>query len=284
MYVTFFGAAREVTGSMHMLTTDSDRILLDCGLFQGRRKESEQKNKVLPFDPHIITNMVLSHAHIDHSGRIPLLVKKNFTGRVLCTRPTASACEYLLLDSAHIQESDAHYLNYKKIRSFLYDLKKPSGSKPISKREIKRIKGMLKKGAHGFDTEAIDELHEKYGLTKVSPLYSISDAQQALEHFDGYPFRENITIGNNISCKFYVAGHILGSAITIIRAVEDGKTITIGFSGDVGRFGKPIIRDPTLDFDEEDRNLDLMIMESTYGDRLHDPVTDPSEQIETGRH
>ena len=107
MHVTFYGAAREVTGSMHLLTTRTDRILLDCGMFQGRRRESEAKNRILPFDPKIVTNVVLSHAHIDHSGRIPLLVKNGFSGRVLCTRATAAACQYLLLDSAKIQASDA---------------------------------------------------------------------------------------------------------------------------------------------------------------------------------
>ena len=109
MNVTFYGAVREVTGSMHLLTTDEDRIILDCGLFQGRRKETAGKNKDIPFDPKMLTNIVLSHAHIDHSGRIPLLAKNDFNGRIICTRATAAASEYLLRDSAHIQESDANY-------------------------------------------------------------------------------------------------------------------------------------------------------------------------------
>ena len=108
MYVTFYGAVREVTGSMHLLTTDEDRVILDAGLFQGRRKETGEKNRVIPFDPNMLTNIVLSHAHIDHSGRIPLLTKHNFTGRIVCTRATAAASEYLLRASAHIQESDAN--------------------------------------------------------------------------------------------------------------------------------------------------------------------------------
>ena len=123
MDVTFHGAAREVTGSMHLITTGTERILLDCGMFQGRRKESNEKNMTLPFDPQTISNMVLSHAHIDHSGRIPMLTKNNFHGHIVCTRVTADAAEYLLLDSAHIQESDAEYLNYKTVRSFLSQLK-----------------------------------------------------------------------------------------------------------------------------------------------------------------
>ena len=120
MNITFYGAVREVTGSMHLLTTEHDRILLDCGMFQGRRKETREKNTVIPFDPRILTNVVLSHAHIDHSGRLPLLTKHDFAGRIICTRATAAACEYLLLDSAHIQESDADYLNYKTVRSALH--------------------------------------------------------------------------------------------------------------------------------------------------------------------
>ena len=123
MHITFYGGVREVTGSMHLLTTDSDRILLDCGLFQGHRKESEARNRTLPFDPGILTTIVLSHAHIDHSGRIPLVTNRNFSGRVVCTQVTAAACEYLLLDSAHIQEGDARYLNYKAVRSLLHQTK-----------------------------------------------------------------------------------------------------------------------------------------------------------------
>ena len=123
MHVTFLGAVREVTGSMHLITTQSDQILLDCGMFQGRRKESNKKNRKLHINPKKLTNIILSHAHIDHSGRIPMLTKKNFSGRVICSRATAAACEYLLLDSAHIQESDANYLNYKTVRSCLAEMK-----------------------------------------------------------------------------------------------------------------------------------------------------------------
>jgi metallo-beta-lactamase family protein len=112
MHVTFYGAAREVTGSMHMLSTETDHVLFDCGMFQGRRKQSEEKNRVIPFDPALVTNILLSHAHIDHTGRNPLMTKNHFPGRVITTRATVDSCNYLLLDSAHIQESDAQYLNY----------------------------------------------------------------------------------------------------------------------------------------------------------------------------
>lgn len=274
MHVTFYGAVREVTGSMHLLTTENDRILLDCGMFQGRRRESAEKNRTLPFDPRIITNLVLSHAHIDHSGRIPLLTKRDFVGRIVCTRATAAACEYLLADSAHIQESDAAYLNYKTVRSALAHIGKSRRAKRISKRGLKEIKGLLKKDRHALKTETINEMIDYYHLEGVRPLYSSEDSRQALTYFDSYPYRHSITIGKDSTCTLYDAGHILGSAITIIKAKENGRMLTIGYTGDIGRFNKPIIKNPALDFAEEDRRVDMLIMESTYGDRLHAPVHD----------
>jgi metallo-beta-lactamase family protein len=279
MFVTFYGAVREVTGSMYLVTTENDRILLDCGMFQGRRKESEQKNRILLFDPRIITNLVLSHAHIDHSGRIPLLTKNNFHGRIICTRATADACEYLLLDSAHIQESDANYLNYKTVRSSLSPLKTAPHSKKATKREANKLKRLLKKDRHKINTETIYELIEKYHLERVRPLYTTVDVERSLDYFDGYPYHHPVTIGQDVTCTLYDAGHILGSAISVIRARENGCTYTICYTGDIGRFNKPIIKDPTLAFAEEDRDIDLLIMESTYGNRLHDPVHDLKPQL-----
>ena len=145
MHVTFYGGVREVTGSMHLITTETDHILLDCGLFQGRRKETEQKNNVLSFDPQIITSLLLSHAHIDHSGRIPFLTKNNFNGRIVCTRATADVCEYLLIDSAHIQVSDADYFNYKTVRSHLNRVSTGRFGKRRAKRDADRMKKRLKK-------------------------------------------------------------------------------------------------------------------------------------------
>jgi len=274
MNITFYGAVREVTGSMHLLTTEHDRILLDCGLFQGRRKETREKNTVIPFDPRILTNIVLSHAHIDHSGRLPLLTKHDFNGRIICTRATAAACEYLLLDSAHIQESDADYLNYKTVRSALHRMETSMKAKKGSKKGIDHIKKILKKNRRRPDVETVNELINRYHLEGVSPLYTIEDAQDALSFFDGYPYRHPVSIGKEMTCTLYDAGHILGSAISLIRARDNGRNFTIGFSGDMGRFDKPIIKDPTLNFEEQDREVDLLIMESTYGDRLHEPVVD----------
>jgi metallo-beta-lactamase family protein len=272
--MTFYGAVREVTGSMHLLSVGNDKILFDCGMFQGRRKEAAEKNRVLPFDPSMISTCVLSHAHIDHSGRIPLLTKNKFIGRVICTRSTAASCEYLLPDSGHIQESDANYLNYKMVRLFMIKMKNSAKGKKNRRSEKDEIARLLKKNRHRLNIEAIDDLIKKYHLKSVEPIYSTDDAEQALTFFDGYPYNHPISIGRDVTCTLYDAGHILGSAISIVRAKENGRTYTIGYTGDIGRFDKPIINDPTLEFAQKDRKVDLMVMESTYGNRVHEPVVD----------
>ncbi|MCX5882480.1 MAG: MBL fold metallo-hydrolase, partial [Deltaproteobacteria bacterium] len=284
MNITFYGGVREVTGSMHLLTCGNDRILLDCGMFQGRRKESELRNKTLPFSPKLITNMVLSHAHIDHSGRIPLLTQGQFHGRIICTRATADACEYLLLDSAHIHESDARYLNYKTVRGLLYQMKTSHGTQSVSKSEAKKIQSLLKKDQHELNVDVINNFLDKYRLEKITPIYTTEDVEQALAFFDGYPYNQSISIGNEMSCSFYDAGHILGSSITSIRAKENGRSVNVLYTGDIGRFDSPILNDPTLNFDEADRNVDLLIMESTYGNRFHDPMDDLKPKLKNIIH
>ncbi len=279
MQVTFHGAVRQVTGSMHLLGTANDRILLDCGMFQGRRKESQQKNKTLPVDPATLTNVVLSHAHIDHSGRIPMLTRNAFSGRIITTRATQDACAYLLADSAHIQESDAAYLNYKSLRGHLNALDAASLKRLGIRKNHGGIKKALKKNGHRIDSAKILELMRRTGIESVQPLYSIEDALQALDSFDGYPYGEPVTVGKGITCTFYEAGHILGSAISILHVKENGRRYTIGFTGDLGRFDKPIIKDPALAFDPVDADLDLLIMESTYGDRLHEPIRDLKPRV-----
>jgi metallo-beta-lactamase family protein len=267
MYVTSYGAVREVTGSMHLICGEEDRILLDCGMFQGNRKEAEEKNRVMPIDPGILNSIILSHSHIDHSGRIPLLVKSGFNGRIYCTRATADTSEYLLMDSAHIQESDAEYLNYKTARSVLRRIQGDSGKE-------NGIKKRLKREGHRLNVEAINDLVKEYNLNDIKPLYTAADAEAALGYFEGIPYRHRISIGNNSTCIFYEAGHIMGSAFTLIQTRENGRAYRIGFTGDLGRFNKPIIRDPCLNFMEEDKNIDLLLMESTYGNRFHEPVED----------
>lgn len=279
MHVTFYGAVREVTGSMHLISTEHDRVLLDCGLFQGRRRETAEKNRVLPFDPGILTNVVLSHAHTDHSGRLPVVAKNGFTGRIVCTRATKSACEYLLPDSASIQQSDADYLNYKTLRAALAQKGGPHRGKNEAPADLGEIKKLLKKGRHELNVETIRDLMAKLRLEVVQPLYTLADAEKALSHFDPYPYKTSIDIGHQMACTFYDAGHILGSAISVVALRANGKTLRLGFSGDIGRFDKPIINDPELVFAEDDRELDLLILESTYGDRRHEPVADLKGQL-----
>lgn len=279
MRITFLGAVREVTGSMHLIESGSDRVALDCGLFQGRRKESEEKNRTPPVKPETVTNVVLSHAHIDHSGRIPLLVKDGFKGRIFCTRATKDACHYLLLDSAHIQESDALYLNYKTLRAHLTSGKQGRGKKKVTNREVREIKALLKKGRHELRGQEIRKRLRKNRLEEIKPLYGKEDAERALEAFNGMPYREPVTVGDRMTVNFYEAGHILGSAVSMIKAANGQRPVTVCYTGDLGRFKKPILKDPCIAFAEEDRDLDLLIMESTYGDRTHDPVMGMKEQL-----
>ncbi len=279
MHVTFYGAVREVTGSMHLITTERDRVLLDCGLFQGRRREAAEKNRVLPFDPGLLTNVVLSHAHTDHSGRIPVVTKNGFGGRIVCTRPTKSACEYLLPDSASIQQSDADYLNYKTLRAALTRTNNASQAKRGAGPDLGEVKKRLKKGRHELNVETIGDLMAQLRLEAVKPLYTLPDAEKALSYFDPYPYKTTVDVGHQMNCTFYDAGHILGSAISMVTARENGRALRLCFSGDLGRFDKPIINDPELVFAEADREVDLLIMESTYGDRLHEPVADLKGQL-----
>ncbi|OQY02940.1 MAG: exonuclease [Desulfobacteraceae bacterium 4572_123] len=277
MHITFFGAVREVTGSMHMLVNGEDRILLDCGMFQGRRKESAEKNRILPFDPAIITNVVLSHAHIDHSGRIPMLTRDSFAGRVFCSRVTHDACEYLLADSAHIQESDADYLNYKLVRNQLFKMNPGKKGRKIFEKAARK----LKKNGHRIDSEIIEDFIRRFHLNGVKPLYTSDDAVKALDCFSGYPYHTPFTIGDKMTCTLYDAGHILGSAISVIRTAVNGRHKTVCYTGDIGRFDKPILEDPTMTFSKKDLDVDLLIMESTYGNREHPPVKDLKPELQT---
>jgi metallo-beta-lactamase family protein len=146
---------------------------------------------------------------------------------------------------------------------------------------MKEIKKLLKKGRHGLDRNTINKLIARHHLEAVEPLYTLEDAERATAHFDGHPYRFPTEVGNNVTCTLYDAGHIVGSAIVILRIRENGKLLRVGFTGDIGRFDKPIIKDPTLVFEEEDRHLDLLIMESTYGNRVHEPVADLSTRLKT---
>lgn len=275
--MTFYGAVREVTGSMHMLSTGEQKFLLDFGMFQGRRKEAAEKNRQMPFDPAQVSTVILSHAHIDHSGRLPLLTSKNFSGRIICTRATFDACRYLLMDSAHIQESDALYLNYKLVRNALSGKNGKEG-KGGSRRENKALLKELKRNGHRINYDKVAQLVKKMHLDGVQPLYTKVDAEQALDFIEGYPYRHEIPIGDGVTCKLYEAGHILGSAITMLKFNADGQPKTVCYTGDIGRYDKPIIRDPSKNFNGED--IDLMLVESTYGNRFHDAVVDLKPRLQ----
>ncbi|HID49897.1 MAG TPA: MBL fold metallo-hydrolase [Chromatiales bacterium] len=219
MHIHFSGACQEVTGSCHLLEVNGRRVLLDCGLFQGSRQDEERNRAPFPFDPRSIDALILSHAHIDHSGRIPLLVQQGFRGPVYCQEATVELCEVMLKDAAYLNEKDAEWENRKR---------------------------------------------ERKGLRLVEPLYTMQDAQASLGQFVGVPYDRSEEILPGIHLRFVDAGHILGSTIVELTLREAGWERRLVFSGDLGHQGMPLMRDVTLL-----RNADLVLMESTYGDRLH---------------
>lgn len=221
MKITFHGAARAVTGSQHLLEAAGKRILLDCGLSQGRREESEKLNREYAYEPASLDAVVLSHAHIDHSGKLPGLVKNGFRGMIFSTAATRDLAAVMLPDSAHIQQADTEYVNRKRA---------------------------------------------KEGLDPVEPLYDLEDALAAIDKFVSIPYRLPFQIFPGIQLRFLEAGHILGSSQVELTVKEKGVERTVLFSGDIGRFDRPILRDPDLS-----PRPDLLMMECTYGGRLHDP-------------
>jgi metallo-beta-lactamase family protein len=229
MKVTFWGATGTVTGSMHELRVNGRRILLDCGLYQGRRKESFERNSHLPVPAAAIDAVLLSHAHIDHSGNLPSLTKNGFSGPIFTTPATADLCQAMLLDSAHLQEKDALFLAKRHHRRKLLDPAAEDGGFP--------------------------------------PLYTTADAERTLPLFRGVPHYQDTEVAPEVVYRTYDAGHMLGSTAMVVEARNAGRRVRLAFSGDVGRPGLPIIRDP-----DTMPEADYLIMESTYGDRLHQAV------------
>lgn len=227
MKITFHGAAQTVTGSQHLIEVNGHRVLLDCGLYQGKRKIAQERNRSLPFDIGKLDAVILSHAHIDHSGNLPSLVKAGYHKPIYATSATAHLTNIMLMDSAHIQESDAEYMNRK----------------------------LLKRG----------EL-------PVEPLYTLEDATQVAQYLQPKDYNERFEVIPGVTAQLVDAGHILGSAAVVLDIDEASpfrrKKLRLWFSGDIGRRDLPLIRDPVLPVD-----ADVMIMESTYGDKLHQ---DPS--------
>ena len=221
MKVSFHGAARCVTGSKHLVSlTNGLQVLLDCGLFQGMGKQTDDLNRDFGFDPSAVTAMVLSHAHMDHSGLIPKLCKEGFGGTIFCTPATKQLTNVLLQDSAQIQEEDVRFTN-------------------------KRRAAM--------------------GLPYLKPLYTIEDARACIRQFETVEYGKWFDVMENVQCMFTDAGHIIGSEVVNLKIVENGKTTAITFSGDVGRFRDIILKSP-----EVFPQADVIIMESTYGDSLHE--------------
>lgn len=222
MKLQFWGAAQTVTGSMHQVFVNGHSLLLDSGLFQGRRKEAFELNRQLPFDPGKVDALVLSHAHIDHSGNIPTLVKNGFRGTIWCTHATKDLLNYMLPDSAHIQDSDVKYVNKKRRRQ---------------------------------------------GKNLFEPLYTLKDVERTLKLVQSVNYHQPFSPVPGVEAHFRDAGHMLGSANITLDIDDHGKHKRLAYSGDIGRKHLPILRDP-----EFVDTVDIVIMESTYGNRIHQPI------------
>lgn len=229
MQIQFCGGAQTVTGSQFLITINGKKILIECGLFQGRRQETYEKNQNFSFDPSTIDTVLLTHAHIDHSGNIPNLVKRGFNGSIYATSATIDLCKIMLRDSAFLQVKDLEWVNHIRRRN-----------------------------------------HQP----ELEPLYNMLDVEKTMDQFVGIDYDKAFTIAPGVEAMFRDAGHILGSAGIHLEITEDGKTYKIGFSGDIGRPNMPLTHDPNVL-----RELDLLVMECTYGNRLHGSYDDVEEDM-----
>lgn len=220
----FIGAAKTVTGSKHLIRTSRASVLLDCGLFQGHRKEADEKNRNFSIDGKQLDAIVLSHAHIDHSGALPCIFKNGYRGPIYATPATRDLCSPMLMDTAWIMKGDAEH-----------------------------IQKLISRGAKHLDP--------------VEPLYGERDVAGTLSQFIGIPYHRKQTIAPGISLSFFDAGHVLGSAISVIDVEDDGQKVRLAFTGDLGRKHLPILRDPEIP-----DGISCLLTESTYGDRLHAPI------------
>lgn len=219
MKIKFCGAASGVTGSCHLISTENHKILLDCGQFQGGKQMEALNEEPFPFEPSEIECVILSHAHIDHCGRLPLLVKRGFRGRIYCTDATADLLDVMLKDSGFIHEKEAEWQNRK---------------------------------------------NERAGRKPVEPLYTLKDSEETLKLVSPVMYDQLFEVNDAMKIVFNDAGHILGSAITELWVTEGERITKVVFSGDLGVMDRPILRDPTII-----KKADCVIMESTYGNRLH---------------
>ncbi len=231
MQIHFHGAAHTVTGSQHLLEINGHRLLLDCGLYQGRREETYSRNLNFMYDPRTVDAVILSHAHIDHCGNLPNFVKKGYEGPIYATLATVDLATLMMADSGRIQESDAEFVNRKNLER----------GKPL-----------------------------------IEPLYTEVDAQHAADLFRGVNYGQPFEPIPGVIAKFVEAGHILGSAAVSLEIEEKGKKTRFWFSGDIGRFGLPLLRDPVMP-----DPVDYLLMECTYGDKKHN---DPSAAFDEFRN
>ena len=230
MKISFLGAAKIVTGSNFLIETKNTKFLIDCGMFQGSKSINRMNYEPFTFNPGEIDFMVLSHAHIDHSGRIPKLTKKGFKGNIYTTKATTDLCSIMLPDSGHIQEMENKWDNRKRRRS---------------------------------------------GGKLREPLYTVKEAEESLKYFKPVLYNQKIKLGEEVTLRFRDAGHILGSSIIELWVKEEeGKETKLVFSGDLGRRDRPILRDPSI-IDE----ADYLIVESTYGNKLHHPSEDDAKEL-----
>lgn len=230
MKIKFLGAAREVTGSKVLITTDEGRkILLDCGLFQGKGLETDAMNRNIGVEPSELHHIILSHAHIDHSGLIPYFYKLGFRGSIICTNATRNLCSIMLPDSGHIQELDAKWFN---------------------KKQAKR------------------------NFPFIQPIYTVDDAENSMKLFIGVDCDRRFYINDKINVKFTNTGHMLGSSVINLEIKENGKKVRLAYTGDIGRPSNRILK-PPAPFPQ----CDYLITESTYGDRIHEPMTEVEQEF-----
>ena len=229
MYIQFHGAAEQVTGSCYLISAGDTRILLDCGMVQGSRLEELHNRDAFPFDPASIDAVILSHSHIDHSGRIPFLVKSGFSGKIYTQKASRDLCRIMLKDAGHLNEKETEWENKKRQRK---------------------------------------------GLELITPYFTVEDAQNSMTQFKGINYGETKNISPSISFRLNDAGHILGSSIVEIWVQEQGIKKKIVFSGDIGYPNRPILHDPAII-----NNADLVLLESTYGDRFHRTAVETHQEL-----
>ena len=227
--LAFCGGVRTVTGSMHLLEVNGEKVVIDCGLFQGHREEYYKVNSQFCFNPSLVDALVVSHSHIDHCGNLPNVVRNGFQGKIFVTKPTKDLLKLMLLDSAKIQEEDIRFVN---------------------------------------------KINARRNLPLRQPLYTIDDARKSLKKIRAFSYRKKFKLTAHITCAFFDAGHILGSSTPVFEVSGEDQTMRIAYAVDLGRKGIPLLENPDIV-----ENVDYLVIESTYGGRLHEPVADAKMQL-----